>query len=214
VHGRERLAIHRPGEQNLWTTRLVERDRATEALDRVGLRADVGAPEADVRRAAQRTGEREHIAERDAGPGRRAGRARTPRRLARNIADGDQTRAPVAGALQRRRLSACPERLAQRRQREVQFALDEPTNAQPPRGGVDLRHRTVPAHVERVCGGQRTLGQGGARRLCVERLLLVHDQIRALAVAAHATSPGVRTARAASRTTSRAEPRSINDMRR
>ena len=103
----------------------------------------------------QRPGERDHVGERDAGPRRRAGRARTPRRLARDVADRDQARAPVAGALQRRRLGALPERLAQRRQREVELALHEPVDAQPPCGRVDLGNRAVPAHVERVRGGER-----------------------------------------------------------
>jgi hypothetical protein len=165
----------------------------------------VGADEADVRGLGSRAGEREHVGEGDAGPRRRARRTGTPRRLARNIPDGDQARAPVAGTLQRRRLSAFPERLAQRRQREVQLALDEPVHAQSPRGGVDLRHRTVPTHVERVGGRQRTLGQDGARGLGVERLLLVHDQIGALAVAtpAHPDRPDTpRLARSRCDTTS------------
>jgi hypothetical protein len=40
--------------------------------------------------------------------------------------------------------------------------------------GRDLRTRAVPANVERVRSGQRPLPQGCARRLGVERLVLVH----------------------------------------
>jgi hypothetical protein len=185
VNEGERLAVHRPGEQDLGAARLVERDRTAEGLGWLRLRADVGAVEADVLRLGQRAGERQHVGERDAGPRRRAGRARTPRRLARDVADRDQARAPVAGALQRRGLGALPERLAQRRQREVELPLDEPVDVQPPRGRIDLRHRAVPAHVERVGGGQRPLGQRGEPGLGIERLVFVDDQIRALAIATH-----------------------------
>jgi hypothetical protein len=136
----------------------------------------------------QRSGDCEHIGERDTGPRRGAGRAGTPRCLAGDVADGDQARAPIAGALQRRGL-------AQRRQREVELALDEPVDAQPPRGGIDLWHGAVPPYVERVSGGQRTLGQRGEPGLGIERLVLVHDQIHALSVPTHATSVRVRTSR-------------------
>src|SRR5205814_10018083 len=71
---------------------------------------------------------------------------------------------------------------------KVQLPLHQPTHVQPPRGGVDLRNRGVPAHVERVRGGHRTLGQGGGPGLSVERLVLVHHQVRALSIATHATS--------------------------
>jgi hypothetical protein len=188
VHGRERLAVHRPDEEHFRAACLVERDRAAEALDRFGLRADVGALEADMRRVAERAGEREHVGERDAAPRRGPRRAGTPRRLARDVADGDQTRAPIAGALQRRGHGALAQRLAQRRQRELQLALDEPVHAQAPRDRVDLRHGAVPTHVERVGRRQRTLRQRRPRALGVERIVLVHDQIRTLAVAAQARS--------------------------
>ena len=68
-----------------------------------------------------------------------------------------------------------------------------PCTLQVPRGRVDLRHRAVPAHVERVGGGQRALGQRRQTGLGIERLALVHDQVRALSVAIHA--PSLRSAR-------------------
>jgi hypothetical protein len=73
-------------------------------------------------------------------------------------------------------------------QRKIQLPLDEPIHVQPPRLGVDLRHRGVRAHVEAICGGHRTLGQRGRPSLGVERLLLVYHHITALAVATHTTS--------------------------
>ena len=60
-------------------------------------------PRVDVLRGlAQRSGERENICERNAGPLRGAGSASTPRLRARDVADSDQTRPPVARALERR----------------------------------------------------------------------------------------------------------------
>ena len=197
MNERERLAVHRPGEQDLRATRLLERDRASEPLGGLRLGAQIGAVEADVRGLAQRVGEREHVGKRDAGPSRGTGRARTPRRLARDVTDSDQARAPIARALQRRSHLALPERLAQGGKGKVQLPFDDPMHVQPPRGGVDLRHRSVPPHVKRVRGGQRTLRQRSEPSLGVERLLLVHDQIPALSIATHATSvrspdPGAR----------------------
>src|SRR5439155_15666520 len=61
VDGRERLAVHRPGEQDLAAARLVERDLATEAPGGLCLWAEVGAFEPDVRGLAPRAGEREHV---------------------------------------------------------------------------------------------------------------------------------------------------------
>jgi hypothetical protein len=185
VDRRERLAVHPPGEQDLGPARLVERDRATEGLDRHGVHARVRADEADVRGIVERAGDRQHVGERDAGPRGRPGRTGTPRRLARDVADRHQPCAPVPGTLQRRDHLALPERLAQRRQREVQLALHEAVDAQAPGLGVDLRDRPVAAHVERVVGGQRALGQGGRPRLGVERRLLVDDQLRPLSVVTH-----------------------------
>ena len=185
---RERLAVHPPREQDLRAARLVERDRAAETLGRLRLRAEVGTLEADVGGFGQRSGEREHVRERDAGPGRGAGRPWPPRRLARDVADGDQARTPVAGALQRRGHLALPERLAQRREGELQLPLDDAQHAQPPRGRVDLRHRAMAPHVEGVCGGHRTLGQRGEPGLGVERLLPVNDHAGALSVATHGTN--------------------------
>ena len=182
---RERLAVHRPGKQDLGATRLVERDRATEALGRLRLLAKVGATEADVRGLPQRAGEREHVGERDAGPRGGTSSTGTPRLLARDVADGHQTRAPVAGALQRRGHRALPQRLAQGDQRKVQLPFDGPMQVQPPRLGIDLRHRAVPPYVEGVRGGQRTLGQRREPGLGVERLLRVHDEVRALSVGTH-----------------------------
>ena len=141
-----------------------------------------------MRGLAQRASERKHVGERDAGPRRGTSSARTPRLLARDVADGDQTRAPVTRALQRRGHLALAERLAQRDQRKIQLPLDKPVHLQPRGRAIDLRHRGVPPHVEHVRGGQRTLGQGGEPGLGVERLLLVHDHVRALSVAAHTTS--------------------------
>ena len=118
VDERERLAVHRPSKQDFGARCLIERDRATEALYGPRLRADVGAVEANVRRLPQRPGEREHVGKRDPTPRRRAGRARTPRRLARNLADRGQTRTPVTRALQCRGHLPYLKRLAQRGQRQ------------------------------------------------------------------------------------------------
>ena len=188
VHGRERLAVHPPGEQDLGAACLVERDRAAEALGRLGLGALVGADEADMGTLLQRAGRREHVCQRDAGPGRSSRRAGPPRRLTRDVPDRHQARAAVAGALQRRDHPALAERLAQRRERQLELALHEPVDAQAPRGGVDLRDRPVPPDVERVGRGQRGLGQRGGAGLDVERLVFVDDQIRPLAVATHTTT--------------------------
>jgi hypothetical protein len=148
----------------------------------------VGADEAHVRALVQRAGERQHVGERDAGPRRGPGRAGTPRRLARDVADRHQPRPAVPGALQRRDLLALDERLTQRRERQVELPVHEPVDTQPPRGRVDPRHRPVPAHVERVGAGQRTLGQRGEPGLGIERLVLVDDQVSALSVATHGPS--------------------------
>ena len=182
---RQRLAVHLPGEQDLGAAGLLDRDRTAEALRRLRLRAEVCALEADVRGLRARAGQREHVRERHALPHRRAGRTGAPRRLAGDLADGDQTGAAVAGALQRRSDLALPERLAQRRVGQLQRALDQPVHPQPPRGRVKLRNRPVPAHVERVRGGQRPFGQRRGPGLDVERLLLVDDHVGALAVAGH-----------------------------
>jgi hypothetical protein len=188
VHGRQRLAVHRPGEQDLGAARLVERDRAPEALGGLRLRAEICAVEAHVLRLGNRMGEPEHVGERDPGPGRGARGARAPRRLAGDVTDRDQARAPVAGALERGGHLPLPERLAEGGQGELQLALHEPVHAQAPAGRVDLRHRPVPADVERVRRRHRTLGQGGEPGLGVERLLSVDDQVGALSVASHGTS--------------------------
>ena len=147
--------------------------------------AVVGAVEPDVRGGGQRPGERDHVGERHAGPCRGAGRAGPPRRLAGDVADRDEPRAPVAGALQRRGHLALAERLAQRGEREVELALDEPVDPQPPALRLELRDRAVPADVERVGRGHGPFRQRREPGLGVERLLLVHDQVGALPVAAH-----------------------------
>src|SRR5262249_4304337 len=98
------------------TARLVERDRPAEALWGARLRTEVRALEADVDTVAQRLGEREDVGERHPGPGGGPGRARTPGRLSRDVADRHQARAPIAGALQRRGHVALPARLPQRRE--------------------------------------------------------------------------------------------------
>jgi hypothetical protein len=130
-------------------------------------------------------GQRQDVGEGDAGPRRSPRRARAPRRLAVDVADGHQAGPPVARALQRRRHLALAEGLAQRRERELERALDGAVDAQAPGGGVDLRHVAVPAHVEGVGGGQCALGQRGEPGLGVERLLLVHDEVGALSVPIH-----------------------------
>jgi hypothetical protein len=61
VDGWERLAVHRPGEQDFGPARLVERDRPTEVLGQFRYWADVGALEADVRGVAERARESEHV---------------------------------------------------------------------------------------------------------------------------------------------------------
>jgi hypothetical protein len=94
-------------------------------------------------------------------------------------------RGQPARALQRRRDLALPERLAQRREGELQLTLDDSVHAQSPRAGIDLRHRAVRPHVERVRGGHRALGERGEPGLGVERLHFVHDHVRALSVATH-----------------------------
>jgi hypothetical protein len=186
VDERERLPIHRPDEQDLRATRLVERDRATEALRWLRLRAEVGTLEAHVRGLGQRASEREHLGERDAAPRRGTSSTRPPRLLAREFADSHQVHAPVARALKRRGDLALLEHLTQGFEGKIQLPLDEPMHVQPPRLRDDLRHRGVPPHVERLRGGHRTLGQGGSSSLGVERLLLMHHHIRALSVASHA----------------------------
>ena len=60
---------------------------------------------------------------------------------------------------------------------------------QPPSRRIDLRHLAVAAHVERVRGGHRRLGQGGGAGLGVERIVLVHDQVGTLAVGSHGGQP-------------------------
>ena len=197
MNERERLPVHRPGEQDLGTTRLLERNRATEALRGLRLRAEIRAFEADVRGVAQRTGESQHVGERDAGPRRGTGSARTPRRLAGNVADRDQAGAPVARALQCRGHLALAQRLAQGGQGQLQLPLHSALHAQSPRRGVDLRHRAVPAHIKRIRGSQRALHQRSEPGLSVERLLLVHDQVHTLSVATHPTSLCVQLQQAA-----------------
>jgi hypothetical protein len=123
VHGRERLAVHAPREQDLGPARLVERDRAAETLRRLRLRAQVRALEADVRRLAQRLRDGEDVGERDAAPRRGPRRPGPPGRLAGDVADGEQARAPVPRALERRGHLALAERLAQRGERELQLPL-------------------------------------------------------------------------------------------
>lgn len=81
---------------------------------------------------AVRACERQHVGERDTGPRRGTGGARTPRRLAGNVADGDQADPPVARALQGRGHFA----LAQGVQGKVQLSLNRAVHAESPRGGV------------------------------------------------------------------------------
>ncbi len=192
VDRRERLAVHRPREQDLGAARLVERDRAAEALRRLGLGALVRAVEADVRSVLARRRQGEDVGEPDAGPRRGPGRARPPRRLARDVADRHEPGAAVARALQRRGHRARAERLAQRRERQRQLPLDQPVHPQAPGARVKLRHGAVAAHVERVGRRDRGLVERAEVRLGVEGLLLVDDEARALAVAAHAREPRAR----------------------
>src|SRR5205823_505242 len=70
---------------------------------------------------------------------------------------------------------------------KLKLPLDEPVHPQVPRRAITPRYRAVSAHIERVHGGQRPLGQGSEIRLGVERVLLVHDEICALSVPAQAT---------------------------
>jgi hypothetical protein len=196
VDERERLPVHRPGEQDLGATRLVQWDRATKTLGGLGLKAAVRPFEPDVRGPAQRTREREHVSEGDAGPSRGTSGTRTPRCFARNVADGDEAGTLVARALQRRGHLALTECLTQRGEGKAQLALDGSVHLKAPGSGVDLRRRGMPAHVEGVRGGQRTLRERGKPGLGVERFPLMHDHVRALSVSDHAKS--VRASRARS----------------
>ena len=181
VHGRQRLAVHLPREQDLGPQRLVARDRDLVELRRVGLLGVVGAGEADVARGGVDAGGGQHVGQRRPGPARGAGGARAPRGLAGDVAHAHQVGAAVARALQRHGQLAARQRLQVGR-RQLERLRHQPVDAQRARR---LRHRPVVADVEALDRGQRRAGQRGARRLRVERLPLVDDRVRRLAEGAH-----------------------------
>ena len=209
VHGRQRLPVHLPGEQDLGVLGLLQRDRGAERLRRVRLLRAVGADERDVRGARADAGGGEQVGEADAAPDRRPGRPGAPRRLARDGAHLGQAGPAVAGALERRGdLGQREEAGAQGGERELERALDEPADGESQRVRVERRHGPVVAHVEALDRGHGALGEGRPRRLGVERLEPVHHGVVRLAVAAHPgtvpAGPGPDPGRAA-----RAPPRRL-----
>ena len=108
-------------------------------------------------------------------------RPRSPRRLAGDLPDRDQPSPPIAGALQRGHDRARGESTSQLVERELERPIHQSVDPQPPCRRVQVRDRTVTAHVERIHGGQPGFAQSRRRGLRVEGLQLMDDHVRALA---------------------------------
>ena len=188
MHRRQRLAVHRPRQQDLGTARLLEPDRPTEALDGLGFRAHVGALEADVRRLA--VGPASASTSASATPLQVAVPvARPPRRLARD--------ARIAIRPARRLPAHCSVAVTSRSRKASRKVASERSSSRSTSPWTRRRHapgsipgRTMAAHVERVGRGQRAFGQRRRGGLGVVRLFAVDDQSGPLAIAIHATSVG------------------------
>jgi len=129
VDGGKRPAVHVPGEQDLLGRGLVERDRGSEGLRRVGLIGDVGAEEGDVLGVLSQAGRFEHVGQPRAAPDRVPGGPRPPRRLPGDVADLEEPNAAVAGALQRGGHLVLDEALLELIEHELELILDQAVHA-------------------------------------------------------------------------------------
>ena len=173
VPDRERLAVHRVGEQRArlqgvaYREAALETDRVRRAVDR----ALVGAAEDHLAGTGPDPGAGENVGQARPGPLGGAHGPGTPLHTGRRRLE---QRPPVPGAFQRDRhgFRGQPGQLGQAQaQRPIHHAAD----AEPPRRRVEHRDRKVAAPVE--LGGRRHLpAQPGRRGLAVQRLRLVHDE--------------------------------------
>ncbi len=205
VHRLQRLAVHRPGEQDLGPARLVERDRAAEPLRRRGL----------LRRGPRRRSRRARRP--GSGPASASTSASaTPVQVAVPVAPGPHGASPgmsrTATRPARRLPAHCSVAVTVALAAAPRCSVSSDSSSSRPTSpctrsrhsrSIDLRHRAVPAHVERVGRRHRGLGQRGEPGLGVERLLLVDDHVRALSVATHPASVWKRRRRSALETTER-----------
>jgi len=176
MFGRQRLAIHRPGEEYVGLPRLAHGDRYPEqgflALHVHLVRAGERHEQLGRIRRADRI---EHIGQAYAGPLRIADRAYVPR-IAGGVGDLLEIGTPVAGALENRRYRARGKRALQFLHREEAARHAPPAHLDPMIGG-QIRHRPVAAHVEQRLRRQKPLDQRTGRRLGIVGIRTALDHI-------------------------------------
>ena len=176
VFGRQRLAVHRPGNEDVGLPRLVHGDRDPEqgflALH-VHL---VGAGERHEQVGRIRRAHRiENIGQAYAGPLSIADRADIPR-IARRLADLLEVRAPVTRALEHGCHRVRGKRSFKFFHREGAARHARPAHLDPMIGG-QIRHWPVAAHVEQRLRRQEPLDQRTGRRLGVVGIGTALDHI-------------------------------------
>ncbi len=173
VLGRQRLTVHRGGEQDVRVQRLAHGDRRTVVEALAIVVAFVQGGEGDVQvRPVRGAGGAQHVDERDPRPGGVADRARSPW-IAADRAGAPQVAATVAGALHHRRHGALAEPAAQVVERQGEGRGDEAGDAESVRVRLDRRHVAVATDVEvgllrpEACPepGGRGFGVVGSRRV-------------------------------------------------
>ena len=176
VFGRQRLAVHRPDEEDVGLPRLAHGDRYPEqgflALHVHLVRAGERHEQVGRIRCADRI---EHIGQAYAGPLCIADRADIPR-ITRRFSDLLEVSAPVAGALENCRHRPRGERSFQFLYRERAARHARPAHLDPMIGG-QIRHWPVAAHVEQRLRRQEPLDQRTGRRLGVVGIGFALDHI-------------------------------------
>ena len=174
---RERLAVHRVGQDRVRVPRLVQRQAPLEA-DPAALGvhlAAVGAAEAHLDRARAHAGAIQDLGQRHAAPLRGAHRAELPP-LARDRRDRR-----ACGRCRRTRASPPRSGSAGSAGRAGSATSGRSTSPDTVRrkvGGVEIGDREVVAHVEARGRHDDAADQLGQRRLAVERMGAVDDQAR------------------------------------
>ena len=162
VLGRQRLAVHRVGDQHLVAKRLGQRQAALVLLHLAALEAPIETPEEHLHRLPLEPRLVEQAAQRDAGPLGVPDRLQQPRLAERA---GREPGAPVAGALQGHGEGRRRQR-AQLRERQRELALDPAADPESPIALVD--HRDVVVDQQVVQAGRRqVIGHGLEREAVV-----------------------------------------------
>ena len=181
MDGRQRLAVHLGGEEDLRLHRLVERNRAAEVKPVAVALGVVEATEGGVPGVGGGARRCQDVGQADPGPARVRDRFALPGELVRNRLRRRELAPPVAGALE-----GCGDLVARKAgeigERKGERLAHGALHFQPERRRVDRRDLAVVAHEEEVVRRHEGPAQLVRGRPAVERALLADQQAGALAV--------------------------------